>query len=151
MTRGGLTVTLPVTATDAALRICVASALAVDAVVHWDLAEGYGIAFPAGIGGEAVFRIEAVVAVVVAVLVVATGSRPAWALAFGVLASAFAAVILYRYVEVPQIGPIPSMYEPIWFSDKAVSAIAEGIGATLAMVGLATYRRSHHPVRTATP
>ena len=132
---------LPRTAGDAALRVGVVAALVVDAVVHWRLATGYGVAFPAGIGGDVVFRLEAVTAVLVAVWVGVTGSRTAWASAFLVLASALVAVVLYRYVQVPQLGPIPSMYEPIWFPEKTLSAVAEGLGTLLAAVGFAASRR----------
>ena len=132
-----LTPAMPRTSGDAALRIGVVAALVVDAVVHWRLATGYGVAFPAGIGGDAVFRLEAVVAVLVAVWIAIAGSRIAWASAFLVLTSALIAVVLYRYVPVPQLGPIPSMYEPIWFPEKTVSAVAEGLGALLAAVGFA--------------
>jgi hypothetical protein len=34
------------------------------------------------------------------------------------------------------------MYEPVWFFEKVLSAVAEGIGAVLAIVGLAVGRRS---------
>ena len=132
-----LTPAMPRTSGDAALRVGVVAALVVDAVVHWRLATGYGVAFPAGIGGDAVFRLEAVAAVLVGVGVAFTGSRVAWASAFLVLTSAAVAVVLYRYVPVPQLGPIPSMYEPIWFLEKTVSAVAEGLGALLAALGFA--------------
>jgi hypothetical protein len=52
-----------------------------------------------------------------------------------VAGSAFIAVLLYRYVNVPAIGPIPAMYEPVWFFEKSLSAVAEGLGAVLAAVG----------------
>lgn len=81
------------------------------------------------------------VAVLVAAWLVVTGSRVAWASAFLVLASALVAVVLYRYVPVPQLGPIPSMYEPIWFPEKTVSAVAEGSGALLAAVAFAVTAR----------
>lgn len=119
------------------LRLSVAGAALVDAVVHWRLADGYANAFPAGVGGGAVFRAEAVAAVLVAVAVLALGNRVAWGAAVVVLGSAFVAVVLYRYVDVPTIGPLPGMYEPIWYGEKTLSAVAEGVGAALAAVGLA--------------
>lgn len=143
MTALDLTPALPRTASEAVLRVAVAGALAVDAVVHWRLAPGYGVAFPGGVGGEAVFRIEAVVAILAAIFVLSTGSRAAWGGAFLVLASAFVAVVLYRYFEIPQLGPIPSMYEPVWYTEKTISAVVEGAGAVLAAVGLATASHPH--------
>jgi hypothetical protein len=68
--------------------------------------------------------------------VLVIGNRTAYAAAFLVAATALAAVLLYRYVDVPAIGPIPSMYEPLWFFQKSLSAVAEGAGAVLAAGGL---------------
>jgi hypothetical protein len=147
MTFAGLLRSVPRKPAEGALRGGVIAALAVDAVVHWRLAEGYGVAFPAGVGGEVVFRVQAVLAVLAAGLLLASGRRAAWVTAFLVLASAFAAVVLYRYVPVPQLGPLPGMYEPIWFRDKTVSAVAEGLGAVLAAVGAT---RSGRPRRSRT-
>ncbi|GAB4081014.1 hypothetical protein [Modestobacter muralis] len=138
-------VTRPIAATrvaDAALRLVVAAGLAVDAVVHLRLAPGYQLADPTGIGQGNLFRVEAVVAALVALLVLVTGSRLAYALAMGVAASALAAVVVTRYVEVPALGPIPSMYEPVWFGQKTASAVAEGIAAVAALVGLLLSSRS---------
>lgn len=140
---------LPRTAADITLRAGVAATLAVDAVVHWRLAEDYGLAFPGGVGGDTVFRVEAVLAVLVALYLLYRDSRPAWGAALAVLASAFVAVVLYRYVQVPQLGPIPSMYEPVWFTEKTVSALAEGAGALLAAAGLARVRHGRRGRRAA--
>jgi len=46
---------------------------------------------------------------VIATYVLVRGSRTAYLAAFAVGISAFGAVLLYRYVDVPAIGPIPSM------------------------------------------
>ncbi len=123
------------------VRVLVVAALAVDAVIHMRLAANYQLAAPGGIGQGNLFRIEATVALAVALFVLARGSRAAYAAALLVAASAFIAVVLYRYVEVPALGPIPAMYEPVWFFDKSLSAVAEGAGAALAAVGLLTARR----------
>ena len=48
----------------------------------------------------------------------------------------FDAVMLYRYVDVGSIGPIPDMYEPIWFAQKTLSALAEAAAAVVSMIGL---------------
>lgn len=114
-----------------------AVALVIDAVVHFDLASAYQSAFPGGVGGGTVFRVEAVVAILAAAYVLIRRSRPSFAVAFVVAISAFGAVVLYRYVDVPAVGPIPAMYEPIWFFEKSLSAVAEGIGALTAAIGFA--------------
>jgi hypothetical protein len=46
--------------------------------------------------------------------------------------------MLYRYVDVGSLGPLPNMYEPTWTSPyKLMSAYAEGTGAVLTGFGLA--------------
>ena len=61
--------------------------------------------------------------------------RRALLIAAVVALSAFAAVVLSVYIQLPQVGPIPAMYEPLWFFEKTVSAVAEGIAGVLAIVG----------------
>lgn len=128
-------------ASDIVLRVLVAAALAVDAFVHLTLAPNYQLAAPGGIGAGNVFRIEAVVAIVAALYVLIRGRRLSYAVALLVAFTALVAVIIYRYVEVPPIGPIPAMYEPVWFFQKTMSAVAEAIGALLAGVGFAARQR----------
>lgn len=117
-----------------ALSLVVVAGLAVDAVIHVRLAEEYQFAFPEGIGGGTLFRIEAAAAVVAAVAVLAWGRRPSYWLAVLVAGSAFLAVVSARYVEVPSIGPLPSMYEPLWYLEKTISAVAEVVAALAALV-----------------
>ncbi|GAB3534830.1 hypothetical protein GCM10027403_11500 [Arthrobacter tecti] len=117
------------------LRVIIALGLAVDAYVHFVLAPQYQGAYPGGIGGGNLFRIQAVVAILAAIYVLVRGSRLSYAIAAVVALSAFAAVVLSVYVQLPQIGPIPAMYEPLWFFEKTVSAVAEGIAGVLAVVG----------------
>lgn len=123
-------------AAEPVVRVAVVVALAIDAVVHLRLATNYQLAAPGGIGGGNLFRIQAVAAILVGVYLLVRPSRAAYAAAGLVALSAFVAVVLYRYVEVPAIGPIPSMYEPIWYFEKSLSAVAEGAGALLAAVGM---------------
>ncbi len=134
-----------------ALRVLVAAALAVDAIVHLRLASDYQLAAPGGIGQGNLFRIQAAVAIAVALYVLVIGNRTAYAAALLVTASALAAVLVYRYVDIPAIGPIPSMYEPLWFFQKALSAVAEGAGALLAAGGVAltTFAASRSPRRVS--
>lgn len=134
--------------TEVALRVIVVAALAVDAVVHLRLASGYQAGQPAGIGTGNVFRIASALAIVAALWVLLRGSRAAYATAFAVAFSALVAVVLYRYVDVPQLGPIPPMYEPIWFLEKTISAVAEGVGAIAAAIGVVI--AGQRPRRTET-
>jgi hypothetical protein len=123
------------------LRVVVAAALGVDAAVHLMLAANYQLASPGGIGAGTLFRGEAVIAVLAGIYVLLRGSRAAFTVAFIVTVSALIAVLVYRFVDFPQIGPIPSMYEPTWYFAKTSSAIAEAVGALLSGVALATHRR----------
>jgi hypothetical protein len=111
------------------LRGLVAAGLAADAVIHLRLAHGYELAAPAGIGEGTLFRIQAVAAIVAAVVVLLRAGRVVAAAGFVVAAAALAAVLLYRYFEVPAFGPVPSMYEPVWFPEKTLSAVTEAVAA----------------------
>ena len=128
---GGVKVTHASTAR-LVLSVVTALALLVDAVVHFRLAPGYQLSAPGGIGAGNLFRVETAVALAAAVLVLVRRSRASYAAAFLVALSALGAVILYRYVNVPMFGPLPAMYEPVWFPEKTLSAIAEAIAAAAA-------------------
>lgn len=127
----------PHSALDAVLRLATAAALVIDAVIHLQLAANYQLAAPGGIGQGNLFRIESVVAIVVALYLLLRGGRLAYGVAFLVAASALGAVLLYRYVDVPALGPLPSMYEPVWFAKKTATAWAEAAGTVTAVLGLA--------------
>ena len=59
-----------------------------------------------------------------------------------------AAVLLYRYVDVPPLGPLPAMYEPLWFPAKTATAIAEALATLTAVVALG---RADQSVRSVGP
>lgn len=119
------------------LRILVVAGLTVDAYVHVNNAYRYAVGFGTGwFTGQTLFLIEAGVASFAALMVLVTGARLAYAFAFLVAASAFGAVMLYRYVNVGKLGPIPNMYEPVWFTQKTVSAIAEAVALVCAAIGV---------------
>jgi hypothetical protein len=117
------------------LRGLVVAGLVVDAVIHLRLAAGYQLAAPGGIGEGTLFRAQAGLALLVALAVLVRSSRILAALALLIAAAALGAVLLYRYVDVPSFGPVPSMYEPVWFPEKTLSAVAEAV-ALLAAVAL---------------
>lgn len=124
------------------LRIGAAAALMVSAVIHVQLAPGYQQAAPDGIGQGTLFLIQAGAAALAAVFVLVRGTRSAFAAAAVVGLSSLAAVILYRYVQVPAIGPLPSMYEPVWYAAKTVTAVSEAAAGVLALLGFALRHRS---------
>jgi hypothetical protein len=118
------------------LRAVAVAGLAVDVWVHASLESQY-----AGLGGTLsqgrLFGAEAVVAGVIALWLLVTGSRWAWAATFLVAVSALGAVLLYRYVNVGALGPLPNMYEPTWYFRKTLSAYAEAIAAAAALTRVA--------------
>ncbi|MGZ4618504.1 MAG: hypothetical protein ACXV3F_07210 [Frankiaceae bacterium] len=63
--------------------------------------------------------------------------RVAWLAALVVGAVSLAAVLTSVYVDIGRVGIVPSMYEPIWTTEKAWSAVAEGTAAALAALRLA--------------
>ena len=140
---------LPHTVLDAGLRLLAATALVVDAVLHLQLARLYNLAAPGGIGEGNLFRLESAAAVLAAALVLGYGGRVAYGLAFLVAASATAVALLYRYVDVPAVGPIPAMYEPVWFTKKVVATAAEALATLTAAIGWATTRTATDAHRLA--
>jgi uncharacterized membrane protein YedE/YeeE len=120
------------------LRVGTAGALVVDAVVHWGDAAFYDTSTQSLLSQGQLFRIQAVVALVVAAAVMAWPRRLVWVIAFLVAAGAVGAVTLYTYVDVGSIAGLPDMYEPSWGPPgKVLSALAEGSGALVALAGLA--------------
>jgi hypothetical protein len=118
------------------LRLLTAAGLAVDAYVHADLAATYDPVTKTISQGD-LFRIEAGAAALAALLLVLFGTRPlVWGYALLVAAAGLAAVLLYRYVDVGTVGPLPNMYEPLWYTEKTVSAFAEAAATITAAAGL---------------
>lgn len=127
---------------DLALRVLTAVALLIDAGVHIHLAPGYQAASSGGIGQGTLFLLEAAAAILAALYVLLRGSRTAYAVAFVVALSAFAAAVTYRYIDIPAFGPFPAMYDPTWFFEKSLCTVAEAAGAVLAAVGFARAPRT---------
>jgi hypothetical protein len=127
-----------------------AAGLLVDAVAHLDLAGQYQAAAPGGIGEGTLFRIQAAAALLVAGFVLLRGTRVAYLGALVTAGAALAAVLLYRYVDVPPLGPLPTMYEPLWFPAKTATAIAEALaslaaGAALSRAANPSWARVRRP------
>jgi hypothetical protein len=122
------------------LRLLAALSLGISSYVHVDLAEGP--LFAAGqITMAGLFIGHAVAAAIVGLWVLVRHSRLAW-LAVGVvgLVSVLALVVTV-YVSVPSIGPLPPVYEPIWYPEKVVAAVTGALPALAALVALAAPRR----------
>jgi len=121
---------------DLALRAIVVAGLLVEAVVHLQLAANYQLAAPGGIGQGNLFRIEAAFAVLALLLVLWHGNRTAYAAALLVAGGGLAALLVYRYYQLPSFGPVPAMYEPVWFYKKSLTALAQAVAAAAALTGL---------------
>ena len=122
------------------LRVATATALGIVALIHWQNASAYD-AVTATISQGELFRVEAAVAVAVGLLVLVRPRPSSWLAGLVVAASALAAVLLYRYVDVGALGPLPDMYENTWqVPGKLLSAYAEAAAIGLAGLGLLIYR-----------
>lgn len=117
-----------------ALSVIVAAGLAVDAYVHFDLASNYDVIKTSTLSQGDLFRAEGVVAILAAVAILARPRRYTAAIAFAVAASGLTALLVYRYDNIGAIGPVPGMYEPVWFARKTVAAIAEAVATASALL-----------------
>jgi glucan phosphoethanolaminetransferase (alkaline phosphatase superfamily) len=131
------------------LSVVTAVLLGVDAFVHLNDASRFD-SFKSSVMSEGtLFRIQAVVAIVVAVAVLIWPRVLTWVLSIVVAGSAAVAVVLYTYVNVGALGPLPNLYENTWsVPGKVGSAVAETAAALVAIVGLVLTvrmrRRSAH-------
>ena len=122
------------------LRVGTAAALGIDAAVHVHLAPAYDPVKATVSQGE-LFRLEAGLAIVAGLLVLIRPGPSSWIIAFLVGAGGLAAVLLYRYVDVGPLGPVPDMYENTWqVPGKLLSAYAEGVVVILTPLGLLAHR-----------
>lgn len=112
-----------------ALTLVVVVGLGIDAYVHFDLASNYEANKTSTLSQGDLFRAEAVIAILAALALLVRPRRYTALITFAVAAGGLAAVLIYRYVEVGKIGPIPAMYEPFWFAEKNLSAYAEAFAA----------------------
>ena len=132
----------PVGLTQRVLAVAAAATLAVDAYVHLHDAGFYDSVTTSVLSQGTLFRVQAALAVAVG-LAVAVRPRPRWwAAALAVLASAAGAALVYTYINVGAVGPLPNMYEPTWvLPGKLISARVETAGAVIAAIGLLISRR----------
>ncbi len=116
-----------------ALRLLTAAALAVSAYVHVELSSS-----PYYAGGQltlgALFLSQAVVAVVVAVWVLVRPSPASCVAAVVVATASLLALVVSTYVRLPSLGPFPVLYEPFWYGDKVVAAVAAAVAAVAGLV-----------------
>lgn len=116
-----------------ALTVIVVAGLAVDAFVHFDVASGYQQVKSSTLTESALFRAEGIVALIAAAALLLRPRRYTAAFAFLVTAGGTFAVLLYYYVNVGAFGPLPNMYEHVWYTEKTLSVWAEGFAAVAAL------------------
>lgn len=134
-----------------ALRGVAAAGLAVDAYVHLNLAHHYDPVASSVISQGTLFRIEAAAAILAALLVLFWRHRPGDAFAWLTAAAGLAAILFYRYVDPGALGPLPDMYEPIWFADKVWALIGQGVAIAALTPLLAGRRRTPGTARPRRP
>ena len=122
------------------LRVLAAVALGVSAYLHVDLAQG-PLVSAGQITLAGLFIAQAVVATIVALAVLVRPGRLTWAAVAVVGLASFAALVLSVYVQIPAVGPFPTLYEPIWYGEKVAAAGAAALAALVALVALARGRR----------
>lgn len=122
-------------------RVVAFGGLACDAYVHFDLATSFD-ANIATISQGMIFRLDALLAALAALAVLLSRR---WVAAFGavlVAGGALTAVLLYTYVNLGTLGPLPNMYEPVWYPEKTLSAIAEAV--TVISAGALVFVERNH-------
>ncbi|MFJ5103508.1 hypothetical protein [Streptomyces sp. NPDC088554] len=132
-----------------AARLLAAAALAWDAYLHAHLADRYDAVSESVSQGD-LFRIEAGLAALAALLVLVWRRLPGDLFAWSVATGGLALLLVYRYVDVGTLGPFPNMYEPVWFTDKRLAVIAEAVAVLATIYLLATHtrrRRGAHAAR----
>jgi hypothetical protein len=130
------------------LRVLTAAGLGVEAYVHIHLAAHYdGITGSIGLSQGMLFRSLGAIAILVGLLVLASGSRVLHFVAFVVAAGALTLVLLYRYTNLGALGPLPNMHDPTWSGLKTLSVVGEAV-ATVAAAAL-TLRRKAGATQTA--
>jgi hypothetical protein len=123
-----------VSVSDRVLTVVVAAGLAIDAFVHFDLASAFAKVKTSTMSQADLFRVDAVAAIIVGLALLVLPRALTAGLAFLVAAGGTVAVVLYRYVDVGTIGPIPNMYDPYWQPiGKALSAVGEAVAAVVAL------------------
>ncbi|WP_439564049.1 hypothetical protein [Microcella sp.] len=132
-----------------ALLLLTAAALVVNAVIHLRLAGPFDGIAGALVSQGTLFRIQAAANLAAAALLL-TRTRWAVALAAIIAAGGLALVVITTLVPL-DLSPIglPFLFEPVWYADKVVSAVAQAVAlvAALSAAAAALRRRPAEPVQ----
>ncbi|WP_369203960.1 hypothetical protein [Streptomyces sp. PU-14G] len=104
-------------------RVLSAGGLAVNAYLHATLSGDYD-RVSADISQGDLFRIEAGLSALGALLVLVWWRAVSDAFAWLLSAAGLALLLVYAFVDVGELGPFPDMYEPGWFDDKRLAVVA---------------------------
>lgn len=124
-----------------ALRGTTAAGLAVVAIVHVVLAPRYDLVGDAVTLGQ-LFRVQAALALAGAVALLLRPCRLVSALAAALALASLLAVVGTTYAALPAYGPLPRVFEPIWFPEKVLAAAAAALATLGGGALLASPRRS---------
>ena len=124
------------------LRLVTVGGLVVDARIHLKLATAYDSIKSSTISQGDLFRIEGWLAIAAAVLILLVRRAVTDFFAAAVAGGGLVALLIYRYVDLGAIGPLPPMYEPVWYPDKDHTCIAQAVAtaACLCLLLIAAYR-----------
>lgn len=110
----------------ALVRVSAGGALGVVALVHWRSAPAHDLIGDVVTQGD-LFRVQAAAAAALAAAVLVSSSRLVWWAAGLLSGLSLLAVVGTTYVAVPELGPFPRVYEPIWYADKVLAAVAAAV------------------------
>ena len=111
---------------DLPARVTAAAGLAVDGAVHAYLADHYALSAP-GITIGSWFRVEAVVAGLVALLVIALRRPVTDSLGWLTAATALVGATVYHLASLYQASPFVDLYEPLWDTERTVALPGQGL------------------------
>lgn len=133
------------------LVVITVAGLVVDAIVHFNLASAFEGNKTSVLSEADIFRIDATLAIIAAVALLVRPRRYTAAFAFLVALAGTAAVVVYRYVDIGALGPIPNMYDPYWVPvGKVLSVIGEAIATVTSLtLFVLMQRRAGSPARSA--
>lgn len=130
-----------------ALLLVTAAALVVNAVIHLRLAGPFDAITGTLVSQGVLFRIQAAVNIAAAALLL---TRTRWAAVLAALVAAAGLTLVVMTTLVPldltTIG-LPFLFEPIWYADKVVSALAQGVALVTALTAALLTRRPARPVQ----
>ena len=137
-------------------RIGTALALLVNAYVHFVLAPPFDALVGTLISQGNLFRIQGVVNILAAILILAIPRYWAGLVAAAIAAGGLALLVVsvFMPLDLTAIG-FPVIYEPVWYQDKVIAVIAQGLaligGAIVAVASKSNRQNPITAVKSDTP